>query len=195
MRQIGLCQFKLGFGLLNRTDGQIALIFGGGKGGDNLSELGLCRDNRGLFPVAIQPEDRITRLYILIVLDKDFFDPPAFFRQDGDRAKKRGHVARAGVVIKHDREKRDRQHRAGGDPVAQLVPDREEIDLVADPLALKITTDQIIGQDRDQRAKRQFNHGPPTPCLWPCLLRAAQAVATRRPPSWTKTARWTSAAL
>ena len=45
------------------------------------------------------------------------------------------------------------------DPPAQLEPDREEIDLLSEPLALDKAAKEKVGKDRQHRAEEEFQHG------------------------------------
>ena len=62
------------------------------------------------------------------------------------------------MIEEHHRDQRNRQDEAGGDAIAQLIPDREEGDLVPKALALNIAAEQLIGQNRDQRTEEDFKH-------------------------------------
>jgi hypothetical protein len=51
------------------------------------------------------------------------------------------------------------RNQAQRDPPAQLEPDREQVDLVPEPLALDEAAKEKIGKDRQHRAQKEFQHG------------------------------------
>src|ERR1700737_392686 len=79
---------------------------------------------------------------------------------------------------------RDRKHQTSGDAPSELVPDRIERDLLAEPLVLDIAAVEIIGEDRHKGANDQLKHGRPSPplrCSPPSLQCRAELT---REPSW-----------
>src|SRR3981081_3498271 len=88
------------------------------------------------------------------------------------------------MKIKDHRYQRDRKHQTSDDAPSELVPDRIERDLLAEPLVLGIAAVEIIRDDRHKGANHQLKHGRLPPSLR-CSAPASpcRAERTREPDS------------
>src|SRR5256714_13271861 len=86
------------------------------------------------------------------------------------------------MKIEDRRYQRYRKHQASNDAPSELVPDRIERDLLAEPLVLGIAAVEIVGEDRHKGANYQLKHGrpPPSPRCSPRSLQG-RAELTREP--------------
>src|SRR5437899_11489628 len=75
---------------------------------------------------------------------------------------------------------RDRKHQTSDDAPSELVPNRIERDLLAEPLVLDIAAVEIIGEDRHKGANHQLKHDRPPPSLR-CRSLQRRAAMTREP--------------
>ena len=97
--------------------------------------------------------------------DIDLGDAAGAFGQDRHRPEVERCRGGRRMEVEDHRDQRDRQHQAAGDAPSQFVPDGEERDLLAEPLALPIAAVEVIGKDRHQRADHELKHGCATSCL------------------------------
>src|SRR3954467_14573345 len=88
------------------------------------------------------------------------------------------------MKIEDRRYQRYRKHQTSNDAPSELVPDRIERDLLAEPLVLGIAAVEIVGEDRHKGANYQLKHGRPLHSSR-CSPRSLQGRADlAREPDW-----------
>src|SRR5215831_10721615 len=85
------------------------------------------------------------------------------------------------MEIEDQGDERDRKHQTAYNAPSQLVPHRKEGDLFAEALALDIASIQVVGHEREERAKHQLKHGCASPS-WQRSALLAQPSRSFRPP-------------
>jgi hypothetical protein len=126
--------------------------FRGHHGGIDFSNLAFGRFKRRLLFRAIQPEDHVSLGDRRTEADVDFRHTPRRLGKNRHRSEEQRGGAGRGMEIEDHRYQRDRQHQTSRDAPSELIPDRIERDLLAEPLVLDIAAVEIIGEDRHKGA-------------------------------------------
>src|SRR5215203_6532426 len=62
------------------------------------------------------------------------------------------------MIVEDDGDQADRKHKACRQTPPEFEPNGVECDLFSEPLPLDVATDQVVRQDRHERADQEFEH-------------------------------------